>query len=129
MAVLIKAKMLDGREVQGESSTFMCAADRMAFERRFGVGAAVMQPWQRLYDSNGDPVEGADLSEVREEYVNFFAWRALRRLANGQLPEDWDVFSDTVQEISTEELPAEEAGLDPTSSTSVGLSISSQGSS
>jgi hypothetical protein len=87
---------------------WMMAADRLAFERQFHTSSAVMAAWAELYDDKGRPLPGADLGEVREEYLYYFAFRAFKRGLNGSTPATFEDFSDALVslDINTRELEA-----------------------
>jgi hypothetical protein len=90
--------MLDGRELRAETKTYMCTADRIAFERRFKLSSTAMATFADLYDEKGMPKKGADFSEMREEWHLFYGWRALGRELNGQVG-DFDAFCESVDEL------------------------------
>jgi hypothetical protein len=92
------ATMLDGRELRAETKTYMCTADRIAFERRFKLSSTTMGKFADLYDEKGMPKKGADFSEMREEWHLFYGWRALGRELNGQVG-DFDAFCESVDEL------------------------------
>jgi hypothetical protein len=98
----LTAKLLDGRELKTDTTTFMCAADRIAFERYYKMGTAALTEFRDLWDENGTPRPGADMTKLHEEWSVFFVWRALRRAVDGQLPEDFDGFCDLIEELEVE---------------------------
>ncbi|HXF72683.1 MAG TPA: hypothetical protein VNO79_08770 [Actinomycetota bacterium] len=104
---------------------FAPLADRVAFERRFGLSATVLSRLDGLLYRPGDPeVEAdpgllgrlrpdADPSQVREEWVAFMVWRVLRRsAAAGSAVGDFEAFLERLVDLSVEELeesPEEDA--------------------
>lgn len=101
---MIVAELPDGKiECPLGEKTWMCLADRVAFEKRFDTAAAVMSTYRHLVDDDGAVKEGADISAVREEYLLFFAWRELSRGAEG-VP-GYDEFVDQVLDL--------DIGVDP----------------
>jgi hypothetical protein len=94
----VTVTMLDGRELRAETKTYMCTADRIAFERRFKLSSASFSKFGEFYDEKGDPKPGADFANVREEWHLFYGWRALARSLNGQVG-NFDVFCEEVDEL------------------------------
>ena len=76
---------VDTVEVDALEATFMCLADRVAFQQAFGTNPATMASWQALFDADGNPLDDADLGQLDERFLAFFAWREARRRTNGQL--------------------------------------------
>jgi hypothetical protein len=110
------ATMLDGRGLRAECKTYMCTADRIAFERRFKLSSTTLSKLAPLYDEDGKPKPGADFSEVREEWTLFYGWRALARELNGQLG-DFDAFCEEVDELDVHFPEKEAAEPNPTIAT------------
>ena len=103
----VTATQIDGPVLEAETLTYMCTADRIAFERHFKVSSAVMAAWNELFDgTTGEPKPGADLKDVHEEWIAFFAWRALSRALNGAMP-DFEGFIESLAEVKVG--PPEEA--------------------
>ncbi len=77
----LKLRRLDGIRHEIETATWLCLADRIAFERRYGRSAiAEIEALQGAVDPERQTLrEGADLSPLREESIAFFAWRAAAR--------------------------------------------------
>jgi hypothetical protein len=71
----------DGQEITFVSHTFMCTADRVAFERHFNIGSSVISAQLAKFEDDGTPRPGEDVSDVREAYLLFFLWRAAVRAA------------------------------------------------
>lgn len=74
----VVAELQDGSSIEA-SGTWMTLADRIAFERRFGVSAAALA---RGVDDDGK----VDPEVFREEQHAFAAWCLLRREGATQLP-------------------------------------------
>jgi hypothetical protein len=70
----IRVVDLHGMETEWDSLTHMCAADRVGFERRFGISSAVMAKWGDAADEEGNLRPDADLSQIREEWPAYFVW-------------------------------------------------------
>jgi hypothetical protein len=103
--------LLDGRSYSFTSTTYLCTADRVAFERHFGINSGtLLENLRGLFTADGAPVEGANLSAVREEHLAFFIWRAATRAVSELAGVSFEDFLDQLAEI--EEAKEEEA--DPT---------------
>lgn len=89
----ITITLLDTEKIEFDTETFMCTADRVAFERRFGRSSMALAKMQELFDEEGKPRPGADLGDLREEWTVFFAWRCLRR-AKPDVAPDFDQFAE-----------------------------------
>jgi hypothetical protein len=102
---------LDGTQIAFETRTFMCLADRVAFERHFHSSSAALSALRDKFDAEGVPIPGADLSDLQEEHVAFLVWCAARRTSH-----DVGSFEDFVMALEDFEMTDEpvEAGLDPT---------------
>jgi len=80
----ITIERFDGPSETFAPVAYMGMADRVAFERRFGVDSAELVRWGRdlkrisgdLDDDETDLPPGAKLNE---EWIAFFVWRAARR--------------------------------------------------
>ena len=100
---------LDGTEVSFETRTFMCLADRVAFERHFHSSSAALASLRDKFDAEGNAVPGADLSDLQEEHVAFLVWCAARRSSHDIGPfddfvmglEDFDLIEEALQEDPT----------------------------
>jgi hypothetical protein len=77
--------------VDFKTRTWMCQADRVAFERRFHTSIGAMSKLRDQFDpETNEPKEGADLSILKEEHIAFFAWRCMNREVQDQGSfEDW----------------------------------------
>lgn len=101
----LRAVMTDGSVNEAETKLYMCFADRIAFERRFGTNGDVISEYLDLLDpETGEKVDGADMSGFRDEWTAFFVWRCLKR-ALPDLP-DFEIF---VEQIARIEFNAEAA--------------------
>jgi hypothetical protein len=96
----IRAEHLDGTVEETTTRTHMCAADQVGFERRFGVSAGVMNKMAGLFDPDtGAPLPGADLGEMKIEWVHFFAYQPLVREAG--VTASFDEWQETLLELQT----------------------------
>ena len=111
--------LIDGTKYEAEAdlSTFGCLADRVAFERRFDVSAAVLAKVEEFVRRNDDGTttvtDAEGLADVlREEHVLFLAWRELRR----QVPDVPDDFDEVLESTASLGLhgSTREATPDPT---------------
>ncbi|HYT30232.1 MAG TPA: hypothetical protein VEN82_05605 [Actinomycetota bacterium] len=84
--VTITATLLDETRIETTSRTYMCLADRAAFERQFDVGSGALMQLADLFDAKGERRAGADLGNLREEWMAFLAWRCLNRDVGDQGP-------------------------------------------
>lgn len=103
--IRVRAELMDGddlRAVEATSRTYMCTADRVAFERRFGQSSGALASLRDKFDEQGKPRPGADLSDLRDEWIAFFAWRVLNRHAGDQ--GDFDSWIERVADIELEDL-------------------------
>ncbi len=78
MRARVTAAMLDGRSFEHEG-LFAPLADRVAFERRFGVSATVLGRVAAMFDEEGNLQPDADPAGLKEEWVAFLVWRVLAR--------------------------------------------------
>jgi hypothetical protein len=113
---------------------FAPLADRVAFERRFGVSAVVLSRISEMFYDEADPEvqldpsrkgqlrEDADASGLHEEWIAFLVWRVLARKAGaGAAAGTFEEFLERVGDVVVENLDEEtqDAGpadpeLDPT---------------
>jgi hypothetical protein len=94
----VAVEFLDGSpRVEFKTRTYMCQADRVAFERRFNLTIA------ELHNR-----AAADSGRISDEHVAFFAWRAMNREVGDQ--GDFDAWIERVEEIDLEDLEAAAAG-------------------
>jgi hypothetical protein len=100
---------LDGTQVSFDTRTFMCLADRVAFERHFHSSSAALASLRDKFDADGAPLPGADLSDLQEEHVAFLVWRAAAR--SGDAVGSFDEFVMALQDY---EIVEEADALDPT---------------
>jgi hypothetical protein len=110
----IKLEFLGGDVLEFETNMFMCAADRVAFERRFGVTVG------QLAEITGSGPGGAvDLGRLREEWILFFAWRCANRSPGGdQGP--FDAWIELVAGVELADIDPDgraETAVDPTAPT------------
>lgn len=94
----------DDSEASFVTRTWMCLADRVRFERAYGVSsgelAGAAQQAKAAVTDEGELIEGADtaaLGAIKEEWLAYFAWLAARRC----LP---DVYGETDFEAFLEQL-------------------------
>lgn len=92
----LTVRFVDGAEQTVETRTYMCLADRVAFERHFGDSTV-----KAMRALAGDYADGERRAEAmagfREEWTVFFTWRCLRRF-EPETP-DFDAFLETVAEV------------------------------
>lgn len=112
----ISLELLDGTKVEYITRTFLCSADRVAFERRFDVG---MGKFLALYNAadgkaDEDATEAAvDSGGIREEWINFFVYRTAQRHAEVFRGVSFDDFLERVAEAEVDDVE-ESSGPDPT---------------
>lgn len=82
---------IDGTSESCEATAFMSMADRIAFEQKYGQSASVMSKF-----APGEDGETPDFSELREEWIAFFAWRELRRHGHSL---DFEAFVDRLARV------------------------------
>lgn len=111
MRATVVVHMLDGGQAEafGELAPL---PDRVAFERRFGISATVLQRLGELFDDDGSLRPGADPSELREEWMAFLAWRMLHRA--GAAPGEFEPWLENVSEVELREAKEEDVTLVPT---------------
>lgn len=86
------------RVLEFKTRTWMCQADRVAFERRFDTSIGAMSALREQFDpETNEPKEGADLSPIKEEYIAFFAWRCMNREVGDQGA--FEAWVETVAEV------------------------------
>lgn len=91
----IRIKLLSGPEFGFDTATYMCVADRVAFERHFKISTGTLAA---AADRPGD--EAAP--RISDEWVAFFTWRSALRDAVGFTLE-FEPFLDDVEAIAIEE--------------------------
>jgi hypothetical protein len=104
--------LLDGTHHEFTTRTFMCAADRVAWERQFGLKSSAMirgAAGAERYETTKDLADLAD-SGLDEEWLMFFAWRCAVRDLDG-FTMGWQEFSEQLAEY---DLPQEAKAEDPT---------------
>jgi hypothetical protein len=110
----VKLALIDGTEHEAVTTTYACLADKVAFERAFNVPFAAMAGAQGMFDDEGAPVAGADLTAApRSEWAAFLIYRVAQR----DMPAvaGWS-FERFCTEVVDTEVAAVEAGpMDPTS--------------
>lgn len=94
-------------ELRGELAPL---ADRVKFEHRFGVSAAVLQRLEGMFDEEGNLNPGADPSDLHEEYIAFLVWAMVWRQNPGV--GEFDDWISTVGNLDLNTTPKEAA--DPT---------------
>lgn len=72
-------------------------ADQVAFERRFGVNAVVLERLGEAFDDEGRLRPDADATTIRSEWLAFLAWRMLKR--GGMAPADFEAWVDELDEL------------------------------
>lgn len=105
MRAHVTARTVDGRTFEAEG-LMAPLTDRVAFERRFGVTAAVLSRIGDFFNAEGRMRPDADAAALREEWVAFIVFRILAR--GRAYGEDFDRFLEEVAEVEIEQL-AEEA--------------------
>jgi hypothetical protein len=85
--------------------------DQVAFERRFGVNAAVMGRLRDAFDESGALKPDADASEIRTEWLAFLAWRVAARGAAAGM--DFDTWLESIADLELEIEETEESGGTP----------------
>jgi len=118
----VTATLLSGATQTGEGE-LAPLADRVAFERHFGITAAVLSRLSEAFDDDGQLKAEADAHEIKEEWVAFLIWRLLRRVATGGVA-DYDSWIDDLATIGLEQLEEEVAGTLPPTATVTALSSS-----
>lgn len=114
MRVRVSATTIEGETYKAEG-LFAPLADRVAFERHFGVTAAALQRLGDAFDEEGKLREGADPAGVREEQVAFLVWRMLRRPNGaGEQIGPFEQFVESLAEIGLEQAAEEDPAVDPT---------------
>lgn len=78
MRARVTAQLLDG-STQSTEGPLAPLNDRVAFERRFNLSAAVLARLGESFDANGRLKDEADPSAIKEEWVAFLCWRMLAR--------------------------------------------------
>lgn len=107
----VSLELLDGGLHTYSTTTFMCVADRVAFERHFGVTSGELSNLREAFDATGAPLPGADISGLHEAWTTFFVWRTTVRALAYFTTMTFDDFCEQIAEISmTENAEA----LDPT---------------
>jgi hypothetical protein len=101
MRVRLQATLSDGRRFEAED-LYAPLSDRVAFERQFGVTAAVLSRLTDAFDKDGKLNPDTDATQIREEHVAFLSWRLLRRTAELGT---FDEFIDLAEELDIEALP------------------------
>lgn len=108
----VRLRMLDGREHAFETRTYMCTADRVAFERRFQVNSGELSKLGEIYDEAGRPRPGADLGAFRDEWIAFFTWRVAARHVPALAEMAFDAFVEELAEVELDTTEGE--AMDPT---------------
>lgn len=101
------------------TTTYMCQADRYAFERHFNEGTGMLVGLSDLFvektDGDGKPVlndegekqfriaEGRDGGDFHETHIGFFAWRALSREIPELAESSFETFAGAVLELEIHE--------------------------
>lgn len=104
----ITAEMADGttHDPVVPPKSFMCLADRVAFERHFGTSIATVMATATARNADRDQSDEDDeaggpdtirLGDMREEHLAFFAWRTVSR--HGDLA-TFDEFVDQVLDVT-----------------------------
>lgn len=101
---------LDGSEIAFDTRTFMCLADRVAFERHFQSSSAAMTALKDKFDDSGKPLPGADLSDLREEHLAFLVWLAAVRSNDSGVVGPFEDFVMDLEDFDVKE----DAEADPT---------------
>lgn len=104
---------------------FAPLADRVAFERHFGVSATVLSRLTEAFDEDGKLKPDVDPASIREEWVAFLVWRVLhRKHAAGEAVGSFAEFAEQATDLAVEELTEQEADpeLDPTAPAPLGAS-------
>lgn len=117
MRATVKASDYAGNSVTAEG-VFGGWSDQVAFERRFGVNATVLQRLGESFDEQGDLLPDADPTKIRSEWIAFVAFRVLKRDSGAELPESFDTWVDGLADLDIDIKPEEnEEGeaADPTS--------------
>jgi hypothetical protein len=108
----VRAVSFDGtvQEIDVPESEHMCLADRIAYKRQFGANAVgVIERLGRIFDEDGSKREDADLADLDEEAISFFAWRVLAR---ANLVGDYEAFIASTRELAVTSVEEETAGGD-----------------
>jgi len=78
MRARIKITDHEGKTSDAEG-VFAGWGDQVAFERRFGVNAAVMGRLREAFDDSGLLKPDADAGSIKTEWLAFLAWRLMAR--------------------------------------------------
>lgn len=113
MRATVTATLLDGSS-QTHSGELAPLADRIAFERRYGVNAAVLGRLSQAFNDDGTLRADADATAIREEWVAFLCWRLLiRGPARGVDFEAWLEGMDSL-DLNLEDQDETGSEVDPT---------------
>jgi hypothetical protein len=102
----VAVSLLDGTKQEAKGPVFT-QGDRIAFERQFSIPAVKLAELERLFDKKGKLREGADISGFREEWLVFFAYRALVRAE--QVSDDYEAWLEKIDDLEFEMRPDEAA--------------------
>ena len=115
MQATVKAVDFDGVKTEA-SGVFAGWSDQVAFERRFGVNAVILERLGEAFDDDGRLKPEADAAEIRSEWLAFLAWRVLRR--SGGTTTDFEAWVDELDELEIETREEGEASSEvPTTAT------------
>lgn len=76
-------------------------SDQVAFERRFGVNAAVLDQLQDAFDESGKLRADVDPTKIKTEWLAFLAWRVCRR-SPAAATIDFDAWLENLAELELE---------------------------
>lgn len=96
----VTIKLLDATEHRFDTRTYMCTADRIAFERHFQLSTGALKQ--------------GGLEGIHDEWVAFFCWRAARRSLGDAVPADFAAFCEVLEEVDLAEVKPEDGTPDPT---------------
>lgn len=119
MRARIIAANMDGTKQEAEG-VFAGWADQIAFERRFGLNAAVLSTLDEAFNADGTLRSAEAAGSIRSEWIAYLAWRIIRRAGGEVGPEAAGTFDAWVEELDDLELHVDaseeddESAVDPT---------------
>lgn len=113
----LSIEMEDGTVYESKASdrTWQCLADRVRFQKRFGVNPVVLQAWQEAAPDDEDDestvlsrLSDEALRYMQEEHLVFFMHAELNRQVDGGLPSFDEVLENAIDyEIDVSDEPDE----------------------
>jgi hypothetical protein len=109
MRATVTAVFLDASQ-QAATGELAPLADRVEFEKRFGMSAAVLSRLEGMFDDEGNLTPDADPAALREEWIAFLVWAELRRELGAEEVADFDAWLLTISNITVNTNAEEEGG-------------------